>query len=107
MNPEDHLVVRFLRFWKFNNAADTFVKSLFDPSIRISFHEDVKSAIAELYTLNNQLPLDSTSIYGLNTFFKNQNDLFEKVGNKYRLAQFSSVIAIDDGVLYTSMGPLQ
>ena len=101
MNPEDHLVVRFLRFWNFKNAADIFVKSLFDPSIKISFHEDVKNAIGELSNRSYKLSLDSTSAHGLHAFFKSQDDLFKEVGNKYLLAQLSSAIVIDDEVQNT------
>lgn len=96
MNPEHHLVVKFLRYWNFNDAANLFVESISDTDIKISFHKTVENAIAELSDLNNELSLNSTSTSGLNAFFKNQQDLFEKVGKKYQLSQLSPALVIND-----------
>ncbi|KTD06960.1 hypothetical protein [Legionella jamestowniensis] len=98
MNPEDHLVVKFLRYWNFNDAANLFRESISDTDIKISFHKTVENAIAELSERNNELSLNSTSISGLNAFFKNQKDLFEKIGKKYQLSQLSPALVIDNEV---------
>ncbi|ASQ46833.1 hypothetical protein [Legionella clemsonensis] len=102
MNPEDHLVIRFLRYWNFNNAANLFIKSLFNSNIKISFHEALENAITELSKRNNESPpLNDTSTAGLIVFFKRQNDLFEEIGRKYQLSQLNSALVIDDEVQST------
>lgn len=83
MNPEDHLVVRFLRFWGFNNAANVLVKSICSLHTKVSFHANVENAITELTNCSNALPLDTNSIVSRTAFFQNQVKLFKEIGEKY------------------------
>ena len=86
MNPENHVVVKFLRFLQFNEAADMFVESLLNPNVVISFHSNVDAAVTELLERNNQLHLDSF-------FASKQADLFKEIAEKYHLHQLSSLLA--------------
>lgn len=91
MNPEDHLVVNFLLFLNFNEAANKLVESLLKPGMKISLHKDINYAVSELLERNNKLPL--------NSFFGFQQAvLFKEIANKYNLHQLNTPFASENDV---------
>ncbi|WED44365.1 hypothetical protein [Legionella cardiaca] len=85
MDPEKHLTVRFLRFLKFDDAADLFVQSLLSPEVGISLHSKINTAVTELAECINTLPQDGFFAFKM-------ADLFTEIADKHQLHQLDSVL---------------
>jgi hypothetical protein len=95
MNPESHLIVRFLRFLNFNEAADLMVRSLLKEIGKIDFCEEFDKAKDELLMRVNELPLGGF-------FDSRQASLFAEISQKYNLKSLSSVVLDNHKITNTS-----
>jgi hypothetical protein len=87
MGPESHIMVKFLRYLGFNQAANEYAESL-RSGREVSLHATLYTAVDELIELSQQIP---ESARGSSNFFAiEQAKLFEIVVNKYNLRQLSS-----------------
>ena len=88
MNPEDYLMVQFLRFLKFHEAADQYVRFLLN-ECQISIHPDIVMA---LDLIDKRMKVHFSPFFKASTDMHPKRDIiFQRVAEQFNLSELTNV----------------